>query len=1258
MPRKIPRLQNNIKILNDIKNRAPDRFDRQIGELIDLYSNRRIKNIITVKNTIKALTSNQVTKTFKSKYDFSAILDRYETAEDKERKNSERAEVERKRKEIHYEVHDGDLNKANTYVRFKITNTPTDEDGKQMYGFEQIVNKFRRPLTNKVKEVLRIKKSMKIRMRINFTVNKHGELKDVVFNSDKEPRVITKANLKKAVMSEIELLISKLEYSSERDSGWFIVKYNHIDVDFFETKPLRAASYIPTPEKYNHSRCGLINIKNEDLECFRWCMLYHQTKKEKNDDRLSRLKKVEDKYTYTNMSYPTSYSGISKFEVENKVCIFVYALDEEKGIICDKQGNCEYILNDRIYLLRIEDKERDQSHYVYIKHLDRLFHIHNHSCDVGKRFCPICEKKIPHEEYTKHLSLCYRFARDSTLLTLPKEGETMEFKNYKNMLQRPFIVYADCECSLCPTGEEERIALHKPNSACFYFVCTYDSSQNYLWHRVGDNCITEMIVELDKLSKKCIKKMKENTEMKLSWSDWDNFKHSACCHICNKPFGEKEKKVRDHDHRTGKYRGAAHEKCNINYYNNRYLPVVFHNLRGYDSHLIIKSAYDIAEKLSSDRFSVIPNSSEKFMSFSVNDCKFIDSMQFMLSSLESLVENLYETGEDDKFKNFTFIKNYFADDLDLMCRKGFYPYEWVDNIEKLDHVGLPPKSAFYSKLKQEDISDKDYKHAETVYDKLKCQTFKDYHLAYLKCDVLLLADVFENFRKTCMSYYKLDPANYLTAASLAWDAMLLKTGVELELITDLDTLNMIEKSKRGGLCFVGSNRYVKANNKYLPDFDINKPSNYIMYWDANNLYGWAMSQALPYKDLKFNNDVKLEDILNTPDDSEVGYIVECDFNFPEHLHDKFREFPPCPETLTPNMEWFSQFQKEVGEKSGIIKNEKYRGTNKLVPHLMEHKNYVLHYRNLKFIKELGVEVTHMHKVLSFKQKPWLKDYIDFNTAKRKEAKNEFEKDFFKLMNNSVFGKTMEDVKNRMNMHMTTSKENAIKWFSKLNFKDSREFDGLHLIEMYRKEIKYDKPIYVGTSILDLSKLCMMDFHYNTIHKNFENRYSLLYSDTDSLVYSIEHDDIYDWTKQHDASFDLSESTREDLRDSKNKKVLGKMKDEMNSSLMKEFIALNPKVYSVTHEKLNEETQKLEIENKKTLKGVSKVVVKKEITHEAYVEVLEKDEKLKCYVTSIRSFNHQIYTVKSEKIALNNFYDKMMMIDSIHCIPYGYKPSSL
>ena len=156
------------------------------------------------------------------------------------------------------------------------------------------------------------------------------------------------------------------------------------------------------------------------------------------------------------------------------------------------------------------------------------------------------------------------------------------------------------------------------------------------------------------------------------------------------------------------------------------------------------------------------------------------------------------------------------------------------------------------------------------------------------------------------------------------------------------------------------------------------------------------------------------------------------------------------------------------------------GCKKLIPHLMEHKNYCIHYRSLKFVEKLGVKIGEVHNIVSFKQKAWLKPYIDFNTDKRKEAKNEFEKDFFKLMNNAVFGKTMENVRNRMDLHLTTCDDNAIKWFSKFNYKNSKEFDGLHLIEMFKTEIIYDKPIYVGTSVLDLSKLCMMDFHYNVI----------------------------------------------------------------------------------------------------------------------------------------------------------------------------------
>ena len=191
------------------------------------------------------------------------------------------------------------------------------------------------------------------------------------------------------------------------------------------------------------------------------------------------------------------------------------------------------------------------------------------------------------------------------------------------------------------------------------------------------------------------------------------------------------------------------------------------------------------------------------------------------------------------------MKSVYPEHYELLCRKGFYPYEWLDYISKLDHIGLPPIEAFNNKLTQSKANPKNYEHAQNVDDKLNCSSFKDYHVTYLQTDVLLLADVFEQFRKVCLNYYGLDPANYLSAPSIAWDAMLLKTDIKLDLISDLKMLNMIERQKRGGLCFVGSQRHVKANNKYLNNFDVNEPSKYLMYWDANNLYGWAMSQPLP-----------------------------------------------------------------------------------------------------------------------------------------------------------------------------------------------------------------------------------------------------------------------------------------------------------------------------------------------------------------------------------------------------------------------------
>ena len=573
----------------------------------------------------------------------------------------------------------------------------------------------------------------------------------------------------------------------------------------------------------------------------------------------------------------------------------------------------------------------------------------------------------------------------------------------------------------------------------------------------------------------------------------------------------------------------------------------------------------------------------------------------MATSLDKLVNNLPK----DDFINLGLY--YLGDKFNLLARKGVYPYEYMDSLEKLKETKLPPKEAFYSRLNDGGISDEDYAHAQKVWRMFKMEYFKDYHELYNKVDVLLLADVFENFRNICLENYELDPAHYYTAPGLAWDAALKVTDVNLEILSDIDMLLMVEKGIRGGVSMI-SNRYGKANNKYMSEkFNSNEPSKYIQY---NNLYGWAMSEPLPTHGFKWMKTSELETW------ELHSCILEVDLGYPKELHDLHNDYPLAPEQIEVNK------------------------VEKLIPNLWNKKKYVIHYENLKQYLNLGLKLTHIHRGIKFEESEWLKIYIALNTDLRTKAKNEFEKDFFKLMNNSVFGKTMENIRNRSVIKLVTDKIKAEKLTAKPNFKHCNIFnEDLIAIHMKKISLTFDKLVYLGMCILDLSKTLMYDFHYNYIKKKYEDKAKLLFTDTDSLMYEIQTKDFYkdingDVKDRFDTS-DYPPNHPSGISAGCNKKVLGMLKDEAGGKIIDEFVGLGAKLYSY---------KMLEGKESKKCKGVKKLVVENSITHEDYKNCLFTGKEQLRKMNVIRSHKHDIYTEEVNKIALSSSDDKRHILE--------------
>ena len=1034
------------------------------------------------------------------------------------------------------------------------------------------------------------------------------------------------------MVDEIEQEIQKTEEAE--GSGWVFMEIENLTLHTVKWDPLKAGSYINLPKELKNKK-AIINMQNEDDKCFLWSVLRALNPRDKNAERVDKdLKSKENTLNMKGIAYPVDFQGIDKFEKQNpEISISLLGYNEKEKVYPLRRSEYTGCKHDIVLLLI---KDGDNSHYCLVKNDSALLssQINNHK--GTRHFCLNCFNGFDTQEsLNKHKEYCYN--NECVKINMPPTGSFLEFKNFAHSEKAPFAIYADFESlikplDVCDPDPEKsytkKYQKHEPISFVYY-IKSFDESvyksnlKFYVKEKESDEDAMEMFINSLESDVREIANLKKK-KMIFTPENEKEFINALTCWICGKNMGND--RVRDHCHFTGKFRGAACNSCNLNFRRQNNISVFFHNLAGYDSHLFIKKLGTEKE----ENIDCIPNNEEKYISFSKTiitgqykkkgeiknktfKIVFKDSMKFMGASLAKLVKNLPR----DAFNNL--LKYFTPKQAELLKQKGFYPYEYMDNVERFKENKPPPQKAFYSKFNNKKIKEKNYNHVLNVWDALKMENLKDYHLNYNMTDVLLLADVFENFRDLCLKIYKLDPVYYYTAPGLAWDSCLKMTNVQLELLTDVNMLLMFEKGIRGGISVI-SNRYGKANNKYMKGFNKNALSKFLMYLDANNLYGWAMSLKLPTHGFKWLSSGEMEKLFNNQIVQvweKTPCILEVDLEYPEELHDLHNDFPLCPERV----------------KCGKVE--------KLIPNLNDKKNYVIHYKNLMQCLKLGMKLKKIHRGIRFVESEWMKPYIETNTILRAQAKNNFEKDFFKLMNNSVFGKTMENIRNRVDVRLVNTEEKFKELAAKPNYKGRKIFsENLISVHMKKTSLTMNKPVYLGMCILDLSKTLMYDFHYNYIKPKYGAKAKLLFTDTDSFLYEIETEDFYkDISEDVKDRFDTSEYPEDhpsEIPTGINKKVLGMFKDEENGNIMDEFVGLRAKLYSFIMEEGKE--------NKKC-KGIKKQVVKNSITHEDYKTCLLTGKETLIKQNIFRSYEHEMYTEEINKIALSAADDKRYILSN-------------
>ena len=531
--------------------------------------------------------------------------------------------------------------------------------------------------------------------------------------------------------------------------------------------------------------------------------------------------------------------------------------------------------------------------------------------DHNKKF--ICRRCL--SSYTKEnkLTLHKPKCENNIITTIRTSNEShLHFKKQFHKKHLYFRIYADFEADNEKDNSivgNKTINIYKQNPVLngYHIVSELEdvSKSDYYKSPLGYDNVDWFVDEVIKLENKMAFYFKNTRkDIIMTQEDEEDYRNNDICRFCEKEIISD--KVRDHCHLTGKYRGPAHSICNVNVTQKQsnFIPILFHNYSNYDSHMFFRKVVD--KKNDKVEFDIIPKTNEEYISVTYGCIRFIDSYRFLSSGLDSLVKKL---DEDD----FKILKKEFPDKWQYLNKKLAHPYEYFNSIEDYKKpVHNLKKEDFFSKLKNKCPDNEEIQRTKEIIEIFNIKNGKELPELYLKSDVILLADVFEKFIKISVEDYGINPLYCVSLPGYTWQCGMKYTNINLQTLQDEDMIFLLENNIRGGISSVMGDRYVKS--------DRNKK---ILYIDANNLYGWAMSESLPYDEIKLDTNVELEDILNTPDDSDIGYFIEVCLTYPDSIKEKTKNFPFAPENKKINPDIFNDYMKEINP-------DNYTQTKKLI----------------------------------------------------------------------------------------------------------------------------------------------------------------------------------------------------------------------------------------------------------------------------------------------------------------------------------------